>query len=116
MDASRSILSGGKPTNVLLDAYPSLREWRTYRIGLIAALIEIATWLALFCDIDMGISIRASHPNLLRLREVLLLTFFACIPVALIGVFLDKRKSLSAIVLGSSIPALMVLLMWSGYW
>jgi hypothetical protein len=116
MDASRSILSGDKPTDALLDAYPSLREWRKFRVGLIAALIQITTWLALFCFIDLGISVPGPARVQHRIMLILLLAFFASVPIALAGVFLDKRKVLSAIFLGSILPALFILVLWSGNW
>ncbi|MGC2638449.1 MAG: hypothetical protein WA294_14790 [Acidobacteriaceae bacterium] len=116
MDAGRSILSGDKLTAALFDAYPSLREWRGYRIGLTAALLEVASCVALFLDLDAGIAIPASQQVLMRIRESLLIALLACIPIALIGIFLDKRNIPSAIVLGSILPAFTLLTMCSGYW
>lgn len=113
-----SFLSGEKLTDALFDGYPSLREWRSYRIGLIAALTQIACWFALFCDVDLhlGVSFRVPEAILVHVHTSLLLAFAACLPIATLGLLLDKSKVLSAGVLGSAIPAFMLLIMWSGRW
>jgi hypothetical protein len=42
--------------------------------------------------------------------------FAVSAPVALIGALIDRRKVVSIVVLGTWMPALVFLLLWSGYW
>ncbi|MFY9747438.1 MAG: hypothetical protein WA891_04010 [Acidobacteriaceae bacterium] len=111
-------------TEAVFDSWPSLREWRQFRIGMFALLMFVAGFFAELTEIiavpDLGFDPENyyrydhAHPPLAFFSKYGLLLVAASFLVALIGLIFDKKKSPSIVVLCAFFPALMFI---SGrYW
>jgi hypothetical protein len=102
-----------------LHAYPSVTRWRSSLIGLISIAMETVGFI-LVKLFEMGIWGFFSRHTPEHLGFRLLMASFGLFavsaPVALIGALIDRRKVVSIVVLGTWMPPLVFLLLWSGYW
>jgi hypothetical protein len=100
----------------VFDSWPSLREWRRFRIGLIPLLmfalgflgemVEIVVAPDLGADPDLYYRYDLAHPPLAFLSKYGLLVMLTSLLVAILGVIIDKRKAPAVIVLSAFFPAL----------
>jgi hypothetical protein len=100
----------------VFDSWPSLREWRRFRIGLIALLMFALGFLGEMVEVivvpDLGYDPEAyyrydhAHPPLAFLSKYGLLVMLASLLIAILGVIIDKRKTPAVIALSAFFPAL----------
>jgi len=107
-----------KLEEAVFDAYPSMREWRRFRFGLIAALAEIIAFLGVLgCTLASselgyvrGPGFSYAHPAMSNLLTVGMLILGVSVLLSLVGLVFDRQKTPSVVVLASFFPALIIAL------
>jgi len=99
----------------VFDAYPSLRDWRRFRFGLLAVFLEALAFFGVLACTMIGGEMGYAPPSRLPLPPALILATQAGLSVlgvsvllALIGLAFDRRKGPSVVVLASFVPAFMI--------
>lgn len=99
----------------VFEAYPSLREWRRFRFGLLAVFLEALAFLAVLgCTVarsEMGYAPPSPlpvPPAIIAATDAGLSVLGVAVLLALVGLGVDKRKTPSVVVLASFVPAFMI--------
>ena len=103
----------------LLISYPGLREWRRFRVALIAASLEAIGTLFLivyWSDLGRDIVTRVPAKPMDKVFTVAVYLFPASAVVAIVGLFIDKKKVPCLVALGMIFPLLTMAGIWSGKW
>jgi hypothetical protein len=105
--------------NPILEAYPELRGWRGSLVGLMALAAEVLGF-ALIKLFEVGLWRRVTqHPPEhfgYRLFMTCCALFLLSVPLGVAGLSMDRKKEASMFVLVTFLPALIFLVLWSGYW
>jgi len=88
-------------------------------LGIVSVCLEMIAFLLMMFFLTTLGSILNKHllpfPDWYLLRGLLIL-YLCSVPISIVGLILDNKKSVSAFVLTSIVPCFMFIGMWAGYW
>ena len=88
-------------------------------LGTVSACLEMITFiLMMFCFSTLGSILNKRllpFPDWYLYRGLLIL-YLCSVPISVVGLVLDNKKSVAAFVLISIVPCFMLIGMWAGYW
>lgn len=115
-----SVLLVSQTLDNLYEAYPALRQWRQFRIGLLAMTCELyaLTFLVIY-NLQLGryfLGLVVSQIALELWFKVSMDFFPAAAVIAIVGLIFDRQRAASVIVLASIIPLVILVGIWAGSW
>jgi hypothetical protein len=102
-----------------VDSHPVLHEWKTFCVGLIAAVIQFVTFgllLVFFSNPGKQVLQHVRPSVMFDCARIVMSLFLGSSLIGVVGLLVDKRKPLSIITSVCIVPEFFFLGLWAGYW